>query len=163
MKTVLLIDDDNAFLLTIGVRLKSMGYTVHAAKDGVSAISAVRKNNPDVIVLDVTLPAGDGFVVAERLQRLISTAATPIIFVTASEKPGMRERAMKLGAVEFLNKPFDATTLADAIESATGGQRGVTAAVQLAGSLAVEILTICKFKRNSAFFWSTMTQWRFES
>jgi CheY-like chemotaxis protein len=118
MKTVLLVDDDNVFLLTIGVRLKSMGYTVHAAKDAVNAISAVRKNNPDVIVLDVSLPAGDGFMVAERLQKLISTAATPIIFVTASENPSLRERAMKLGAVEFLNKPFEATTLADAIESA---------------------------------------------
>jgi len=118
MKTVLLIDDDNVFLLTIGVRLKSMGYTVYAAKDAVNAISAVRKNNPDVVVLDVSLPAGDGFMVAERLRTLISTAATPIIFVTASEKPGLRERAMKLGAAAFLNKPFDATTLADAIESA---------------------------------------------
>jgi len=52
------------------------------------------------------------------LQNLIASAATPIIFVTASEKPGLRERAMKLGAVAFLAKPFDATTLADAIESA---------------------------------------------
>jgi CheY-like chemotaxis protein len=118
MKTVLLIDDDSVFLLTIGVRLKSMGYTVHAAKDAINAISAVRKNNPDVIVLDVSLPAGDGFMVAERLQKLISAAATPIIFVTASEKPGLRERAMQLGAVAFLQKPFAATTLADAIESA---------------------------------------------
>jgi two-component system cell cycle response regulator len=118
MKTVLLIDDDNVFLLTIGVRLKAMGYTVYAAKDAVSAISAVRKNNPDVIVLDVSLPAGDGFMVAERLQNLISTAATPIIFVTASENPVLRARAMKTGAVAFLNKPFEATTLADAIESA---------------------------------------------
>jgi CheY-like chemotaxis protein len=118
MKTVLLIDDDNVFLLTIGVRLKSMGYTVYTAKDAVNAISAVQKNNPDVIVLDVSLPAGDGFLVADRLRNLISTAPPPIIFVTASEKPGLRERAMKLGAVEFLNKPFDATTLADAIESA---------------------------------------------
>jgi CheY-like chemotaxis protein len=118
MKTVLLIDDDNVFLLTIGVRLKSMGYVVHAAKDAVSAVSAVRKTSPDVIVLDVSLPAGDGFMVAERLQKLITAAATPIIFVTASERPGMSERAMKLGAVAFLNKPFDATTLADAIESA---------------------------------------------
>lgn len=118
MKTVLMIDDDNVFLLTLGVRLKSMGYTVHVAKDAVTAISAVRKNNPDVIVLDVSLPAGDGFMVAERLQKLISTATTPIIFVTASENPDLRERAMRLGAVAFLNKPFDATTLADAIESA---------------------------------------------
>jgi CheY-like chemotaxis protein len=118
MKTVLLIDDDNVFLLAAGVRLRSMGYTVCTAKDAVNAVSAVRMNKPDVIVLDVSLPAGDGFVVAERLQNLISTAATPIIFVTASETPGLRERAMKLGAAEFLKKPFGATTLADAIESA---------------------------------------------
>jgi two-component system sensor histidine kinase/response regulator len=118
MKTVLLIDDDNIFLLTIGVRLKSMGYTVSTAKDAASAITVVRKTNPDVIVLDVSLPAGDGFLVAERLQNLIASSATPIIFVTASVKPGLRERAMKLGAVAFLAKPFDALTLADAIESA---------------------------------------------
>jgi two-component system sensor histidine kinase/response regulator len=118
MKTVLLIDDDNIFLLTIGVRLKSMGYTVCTAKDAASAITVVRKTSPDVIVLDVSLPAGDGFLVAERLQSLITSAATPIIFVTASEKSGLRERAMKLGAVAFLAKPFDALTLADAIESA---------------------------------------------
>jgi CheY-like chemotaxis protein len=117
MKTVLLVDDDNVFLLTIGVRLKSMGYTVCTAKDAATAIAVVRKTNPDVIVLDVSLPAGDGFLVAERLRTLISSAATPIIFVTASEKPGLRERAMKLGAVSFMAKPFDATTLADAIES----------------------------------------------
>jgi CheY-like chemotaxis protein len=119
MKTVLLVDDDNVFLLTIGVRLKGMGYTVCAAKDAANAISVVRKAAPDVIVLDVSLPGGDGFLVADRLQKLITSAATPIIFVTATEKQGMRERAMKLGAVAFLAKPFDATTLADAIESAT--------------------------------------------
>jgi DNA-binding response OmpR family regulator len=118
MKNVLLVDDDNAFLLTIGVRLKSMGYTVCTAKDAANAISAVRKNNPDVVVLDVSLPAGDGFLVADRLRNLIASATTPIIFVTASEKPELRDRAMKMGAAEFLQKPFDATTLADAIESA---------------------------------------------
>jgi DNA-binding response OmpR family regulator len=118
MKTVLLVDDDDTFLLAIGVRLKSMGYTVCTAKDAVNAISAVRKNDPDVVVLDVSLPAGDGFLVAERLRNLIVSATTPIIFVTASEKAELRERAMKLGAVEFLQKPFAATTLADAIESA---------------------------------------------
>jgi two-component system cell cycle response regulator len=118
MKTVLLVDDDNTFLLTIGVRLKSMGYTVCTAKDAANAISAVRKNNPDVVVLDVSLPAGDGFLVAARLQNLIASATTPIIFVTASVKAALRERAMKIGAVAFLQKPFDATTLADQIESA---------------------------------------------
>lgn len=118
MKSVLLIDDNNTVLLTLGVRLKGMGYIVYTAKDAVSAVSAARKCSPDVVVLDISLPAGDGFIVAERLQNLVGTAATPIIFITASENPAHRERAMKLGAVGFLTKPFDATALADAIESA---------------------------------------------
>ena len=118
MKSVLMVDDDNTTLLGIGVRLKAMGYTVFTAKDAVSAVSAARKGSPDVVVLDISLPAGDGFVVAERLQNLSGTAATPIIFMTASCKSGLRERAMKMGAVAFLQKPFDATQLADAIEMA---------------------------------------------
>jgi CheY-like chemotaxis protein len=118
MKSVLLVDDDNTVLLGTGVRLKSMGYTVYTAKDAVSAVSAVRKNEPDVVVLDISLPAGDGFLVAGRLQNMVGSAATPIIFITASENPTLRERAKQLGAVGFLQKPFDATSLADAIESA---------------------------------------------
>ena len=118
MKSVLLVDDDNTLLLGIGVRLKSMGYVVFTAKDAVSAVSAVVKNNPDVVVLDVSLPAGDGFLVAGRLRNLVGSAATPIIFITASENPHLRDRATKLGAAAFLSKPFDATTLADAIETA---------------------------------------------
>jgi CheY-like chemotaxis protein len=118
MKRVLLVDDDSTVLLSTGVRLKGMGYTVYTAKDAVNAVSAVVKNNPDVIVLDISLPAGDGFLVHHRLQNLVVSAATPIIFITASSDPNLRERAMQAGAVAFLQKPFDATTLADAIESA---------------------------------------------
>jgi len=118
MKSVLLVDDDNTIVLGTGMRLKSMGYTVYTAKDAVSAVSAFRKNPPDVVVLDISLPAGDGFLVADRLQNLVGSAATPIIFITASDNPALRERAKKLGAVGFLKKPFDATSLADAIETA---------------------------------------------
>jgi len=118
MKSVLLVDDDNAVLMAIGVRLKQMGYTVYTAKDAVNAVSAVRQNNPDVVVLDISLPAGDGFLVAERLQNLVAHASTPVIFITASENPKLRQRAVKYGAAAFLVKPFDATTLADAIETA---------------------------------------------
>jgi CheY-like chemotaxis protein len=118
MKTVVLVEDDAKIALAFGVRLKSMGYLVHVARDAVSAVAQVRKNQPDVVLLDISLPGGDGFMVAERLQRLDGSAATPIIFITASKKPGLRERAMALGAVAFLEKPFDATQLADAIEMA---------------------------------------------
>jgi CheY-like chemotaxis protein len=117
MKSVLLVDDDNAVLLGLGVRLKSMGYTVYTAKDAISAVATVVKSKPDVVVLDISLPAGDGFLVSSRLQNLVGSAATPVIFMTASENPHLRERAKQLGSA-FFNKPFEATALADAIEAA---------------------------------------------
>jgi CheY-like chemotaxis protein len=117
MKTVLLVDDDNAIVLATGVRLKGLGYTVCTAKDAVTAVSAVRKNSPDVVVLDISLPGGDGFLVAERLQNLVGSAATPIIFITASENPALRARASKMNGSAFLQKPFTFAQLTDAIES----------------------------------------------
>lgn len=117
MKTVLLVEDDPKITLAIGVRLKSMGYELITASDAVSAVAQARKHEPDVAILDINLPGGDGFVVAQRLQQLIQTSATPLIFITASKKEGLHERAKEFGAVAFLEKPFDATQLADAIEN----------------------------------------------
>lgn len=116
MKTVLLIEDDQKITLAIGIRLKAMGYEVVSAADAVSAVAQARKSQPDVVLIDINIPGGDGFLVAERLQSLLQTSTTPIIFITASKQSGLRERAESLGAVAFLEKPFDATQLADAIE-----------------------------------------------
>lgn len=118
MKKVLIIEDDKNISLALGIRLKAMGYHVEAAADAVSAVSQARKHEPDVILLDIGLPGGDGFLVAERLKQLNQTAVTPIVFITASKQSGLKERAMELGAARFLEKPFDATELADAIETA---------------------------------------------
>lgn len=118
MKKVLMVEDDPKISLAFGVRLKAMGYEVVTAQDAISAVAQVRRHRPDVVLLDISLPGGDGFTVAERINSLIDSAATPIVFVTASKQPGLRERAKQLGAVGFLNKPFDATSLANAIESA---------------------------------------------
>ena len=118
MKSILLVDDDSNTLLAVGMRLKGMGYTVFTAKDAVNAVSAVRKNQPDIAVIDISLPGGSGFVVAERLRNLIASAATPVVFITASQDPSLREQASRLGCVGFLQKPFDATQLADTIEMA---------------------------------------------
>ncbi len=116
MKTVLMIEDDAKVSLALGIRLKSMGYEVTTAADAVSAVSQARKCAPDVILIDINLPGGDGFVVAQRLKTLVQTSATPMIFITASKKAGLKERAKELGAVAFLEKPFTATEMADAIE-----------------------------------------------
>ena len=118
MKKVLIVEDDRNIALALGVRLKAMGYDVASASDAVTAVTQARKAQPDVVLLDIGLPGGDGFMVAERLKQLTQTATTPLIFITAMKTPGLKDRAQALGAVRFIEKPFKATQIADAIESA---------------------------------------------
>jgi CheY-like chemotaxis protein len=124
MKTVLMVEDDPKITLAFSIRLRALGYTVHTAADAVVAVSQVRKHKPDVVVLDISLPGGDGFLVAERISKLDGPSPTPIVFITASQRPDLRDRALGLGAVGFLQKPFDAAELSDAIESALSYAEG---------------------------------------
>jgi two-component system response regulator ChvI len=119
MKTVLLVEDDREKTLSIGIRLKAMGYKLVRAADAISAISQARKTNPDVAVIDINLPGGDGFMVAEKLNEMIDTAMMPFIFMTESMVAGLEQRANELCAVAFFEKPFDAKFLVDAIEMST--------------------------------------------
>ncbi|MFK7978132.1 MAG: response regulator transcription factor [Halioglobus sp.] len=116
MKKVLMVEDDHKLTIAMGIRLKAMGYDVSTAGDAVSAVAAARKYEPDMVLIDINLPGGDGFMVAERLQMLVQTAMIPFIFITASKEPGLKEKAIEMGAVAFLEKPFDASDLVDAIE-----------------------------------------------
>ncbi|MFK7887121.1 MAG: response regulator [Gammaproteobacteria bacterium] len=118
MKKVLLVEDDPRVASAISIALRAMGYEVLTASDAVLAIAQARRGQPDVVVLDINLPGGDGFMVAQRLKNLAQTATVPIIVITASKQTGMRERAMEAGAMHFLEKPFGVTDLADAIEMA---------------------------------------------
>lgn len=93
-----------------------MGYQVDSAADAVYAMNAAVRCQPEVILLDINLPGGDGFVVADRVRASDSLGATPIIFITASKEPGLRARAAEYGASAYLEKPFHAAQLAEALE-----------------------------------------------
>ena len=116
MKRVLLIEDNENVALALQMRLKSVGYKVIVEHSAKSALNAAIKNRPDVILLDINLPDGDGFSIATRMQSISNTYATPVIFITASKQAGIRERAASLGAIAFLEKPFDSAQLIEAIE-----------------------------------------------
>ena len=123
MKKILLVEDDSKITLALGIRLRHTGYEVVTAPDAIGAMAQALKHAPDVVVLDINLPGGDGFLVAERLRSQSVTATVPVIFITASKLPGLVGRAKQLGAVAFLEKPFSASQLADALESALGEGR----------------------------------------
>jgi CheY-like chemotaxis protein len=115
MATVLIVEDDRKVSMALGIRLASAGYTIATAYDAATAIGAARQSRPDLVLLDISLPAGDGFLVAERLRRNPSTCTVPIVFITASKQPGLRHRAAQLGAAGFLEKPFSGHALLELV------------------------------------------------
>jgi DNA-binding response OmpR family regulator len=120
MKRILIVEDDENIAKALSIRLKNAGYEVSVAPDALTGVENAVKKVPDLVLLDISLPAGSGFTVAERIQSLISTA-TPLIFLTASKKPGLRDKAKELGAAAFFQKPYEWDDLLGAIQLALAG------------------------------------------
>jgi DNA-binding response OmpR family regulator len=117
---VLIVDDDPEMRLAMHVRLKANNYAVGFAVDGVSGVAEGRRQMPDVILLDLGLPAGDGFTVLERLQASDILATIPVIVVSGRDRAVHCDRSLKAGARVFLQKPVRNADLLLAIEQSLG-------------------------------------------
>jgi CheY-like chemotaxis protein len=126
-KKILVVDDSPLILRALSMKLKSCGYDAITATDGSSAVSAVRHEHPDLILLDISFPpdvghgggvAWDGFLIMTWLRRIDEAKDIPIIIITGDEK--MKERAMKEGAVAFFHKPIDNDELISVIQNQIG-------------------------------------------
>jgi CheY-like chemotaxis protein len=114
----LVVDDNGAIRQGLSVRLRANGYRVLFAVDAISATAAIVTQKPDLVILDLGLPCGDGFVVMERLTKLDRLANIPVIVVTGRELKDNQDRALAAGAVAFFQKPVDDTKLLSAINKA---------------------------------------------
>jgi DNA-binding response OmpR family regulator len=119
-KKILIVDDDPDVRQGMHIRLKANHYDTFFAIDALSGITEARKHEPDLIILDLGLPAGDGFVVMERLKANPYLAVIPVIVVSARDVLANKERALKAGAKVFLQKPVDNAELLKVIRQALG-------------------------------------------
>ncbi len=115
---VLIVDDDVDIRRGLNVRLRANGYEVLFAADAFSALAVALKERPDLVILDIGLPAGDGFVVMERLHKYPALACIPIIILTARDEVQNRQRALDAGAYAFFQKPPDNDQLLRSIRAA---------------------------------------------
>jgi DNA-binding response OmpR family regulator len=106
-KKILVVEDDADVRLGYNVLLKAHHYDPFFAADSLAAISEARKHQPDLIILDLGLPAGDGFVVLERLRSNTYLGLVPVIVVSARDLRANKERALKAGARAFVHKPWN--------------------------------------------------------
>jgi two-component system KDP operon response regulator KdpE len=114
---ILVVDDDPDLMRAMRLRLRANNYEVTTASDGYSAIASAQKERPALIILDLGLPVGDGFVVLERLQNIDALSSVPVIVLSARDPQSNEERALKSGAAAFFQKPADNDELMNAIRA----------------------------------------------
>jgi DNA-binding response OmpR family regulator len=120
MKKILIVEDDEKVAGALNLRMKLAGYHTSVAPDAIQGVARAVSFVPDLILLDINLPAGNGIDVAHRIRSLLPSI-TPIIFLTASKLPGLVERACSIGSpVGFLEKPYDPQSLLAATRHSLG-------------------------------------------
>ena len=125
-KTILVIDDNEIVIKTITLKLQGSGYRVVSAMDGSEAVALARRENPDLILLDISFPPEvtgvpwDGFRIMEWFHRLDAAKKIPVIVITGSEEPKTKERATAAGAVAFFQKPLEHDYLLKVVRATLG-------------------------------------------
>ena len=120
-KHVLLIEDEPNIIEAISFILSRDGWKVDTHSNGQTAMEAVRKKRPDLIILDVMLPGMSGYDILRGLREGDETADIPVLMLTARGQTKDREMAEKIGANRFMTKPFSNAEMLDAVRALVGG------------------------------------------
>ena len=125
-KKILIVDDDKQIVLLLASRLKANKYEIIAAYDAVQAVAKAFSEKPDLILLDIKMPAGGGISVMDNLSNSADTAVIPVIVITAYPSAEIQQKVKEMGAVDFISKPFKAEEVLLKVKKALGevGQEG---------------------------------------
>ncbi|MDM8554623.1 response regulator [Desulfococcaceae bacterium HSG7] len=105
-ETILIIDDNPTNLGLLFNYLETKGFKVLVDTDGESALKAVNKVKPDIILLDILMPGADGFEICRRLKANFKTCSIPVVFMTALTDSSDEVKGLELGAVDYITKPL---------------------------------------------------------
>ena len=128
-KKILIVDDSVIILKTLTTKLRAAGYQVFTAIDGSEAVSTVRRDRPDLILLDINFPpdvshgggvAWDGFLIMNWLRRMEEAISTPIIIISSTDPAASKERCAAVGVSGFFKKPLNSEDLLNAISEILG-------------------------------------------
>jgi CheY-like chemotaxis protein len=107
MPKILIADDSRVYVHLISGWLKDRGFEVLVASDAIQAFVMATKHQPDVIILDISMPAGSGIDVLKKLKLSVKTRGVPVLVVTGNAGNEMRNLVKRLGAADLLEKPLD--------------------------------------------------------
>jgi two-component system, OmpR family, response regulator ChvI len=114
MPTIALVDDDRNILTSVSIALEAEGYGITTYTDGSSALDGFNSNPPDLAILDIKMPRMDGM---ETLRRLREKSDLPVIFLTSKDEEFDEIFGLKMGADDFVRKPFSQRLLAERVKA----------------------------------------------
>lgn len=117
-KRILIVDDETELAYAIQIRLKQAGYEVLTAYDGFEGLEKARKENPDLILLDILMPGMDGYQMLRKLKENNQTKSIPVIMLTAKSQLEDVTQATNLGVEDYIVKPFDYLAMLGKIKKA---------------------------------------------
>jgi len=116
MQTILYIEDSAVNTYIVKKIIKSLGYTMIPAYDGGEGITKAEQHKPDMILIDLVLPDSHGLDVVKHLRGMEQFAETPMIALTATDSPAMKEECLEAGFDDYLEKPVSQSRLINTIE-----------------------------------------------
>ena len=119
-KRVLLIEDEPNIIQAISFILSRDGCTLDTHADGKTAMAAIARRNPDIVILDVMLPNRSGFDILQELRGDPATRALPVLMLTARGQKRDRELAERYGASRFMTKPFSNAEVLESMRQLAG-------------------------------------------
>jgi two-component system, OmpR family, alkaline phosphatase synthesis response regulator PhoP len=118
--TVLVVEDEPNIVMSLQFIMRQVGFMVRVASDGEQALNAINEYVPDLVLLDIMLPKRDGFEVCESIRNNPSCGRVKIIMLSAKSRDADREKALALGADEFMTKPFSTRVLGGLVKQLMG-------------------------------------------
>lgn len=119
-KKILIVEDEALIAKVLSIRLECLGYKVFTAFDGEEGLAAVRKEKPDLVILDIGLPRIDGNTLCELIKGGAAGKETRVIMLTGKRLVGDMESAFAAGADFYLNKPYEWTRLLRYVKTLIG-------------------------------------------
>ena len=119
-KSVLVVDDEPNIVLSLEFLMEQAGFEVRVARDGEQALAAMRERTPDLVLLDVMIPRGDGYGVCKAVRANPAWREVRIVMLTAKGRESERERGIALGAVDYITKPFSTREVVGRVKELLG-------------------------------------------
>ncbi len=116
MKKILVVEDNAENLYLVTFLLEKSGYEVIAARDGFEAVENTKSEKPDLILMDMQLPEMNGYEATQKIKQIAEISHIPIVALTSYAMPGDKEKALAIGCVSYIEKPFDPDTFVSEIE-----------------------------------------------